>query len=134
MTLLQMIYNNPEPIILESTNSLIRAHLPHYEKLRNDYIRERYSNLLLALTNCIESNSSGDMLSFVDNISNERFSMGFEPHEVQMALNIFEEVLWKNICKYVDEEKQFMAMELVTGILSKAKEELVSEYAMLSKS
>lgn len=131
MTLLELIYNKPEVILLDSTNSLVREHLPNYEKFPKDEIQERFSNLLQALTKCIELNSSNEMLSYMDKLSVERFKMGFEPREVQTAINIFEEALWKNIYEYVDEDKQFASMKHVTRILSKAKKKLASEYAFL---
>lgn len=134
MTLLELIYSKPEVILLDSTDRVLSANLPHYEKFQKDGIHDRFSNLLQTLTNCIELNSCSDMLSFMNKLSDERFDLGFEPQEVQTAIDIFEESLWKNIRKYVDEDKQFAAMKLVTGILSKAKEELVGEYAMLSRS
>ena len=55
MTLLEFIYNKPELILQEATNSLMRVQLPHYSKFRLDEIKKKYSNLLLALTKCIET-------------------------------------------------------------------------------
>ena len=133
MTLLELLYNKPEQILADSTNSLVRAHLPHYENFLKTDIHDRFLNLLHSLTRCVENNSCSSMKEYMDKLSDERFSMGFEHTEVQMAINMFEESLWKNITEFVDEDKQFAAMKLVTCILSKAKEELVSEYAMLIK-
>ncbi|MBZ0203565.1 MAG: hypothetical protein IT281_00055 [Ignavibacteria bacterium] len=134
MTLLELCYIKPEQILLDSTNCLVRAHLPHYEKFRKDGIHDRFSNLLQALTKCIEVNSCTDMLTYMNKLSDERFIMGFELQEVQTAINIFEESMWKSIAEFVDQDKQFAAMKLVTCILGKAKEELTGEYALLSRS
>lgn len=133
MTLLELLYNKPEQILLEATNSLVRAHLPHYEKFKESDINERFKKLLVSITKCVEKNSCDELNSYMDKLSDERFSMGFEPTEVQVALNIFEEALWKNIDEKVDEDKHVSAMKLITSIVGKAKQEMLGEYAMLEK-
>ena len=134
MTLLELLYNKPDKILLDATNSLVRAHLPHYEKFKESDINERFKKLLLSITKCVEKNSCDELNSYMDKLSDERFSMGFEPTEVQVAINIFEEALWKNIGNLVDEDKQIAAMKLITGVISKAKQEMLGEYAILEKS
>ncbi len=134
MTLLELLYYKPDQILLEATNSLVRAHLPHYEKFKDSDINERFKKLLVSITKCVEKNSCDELNSYMDKLSDERFSMGFEPTEVQVALNIFEEALWKNIDEKVDEDKQVAAMKLITNIVGKAKQEMLGEYAMLEKS
>jgi hypothetical protein len=134
MTLLELIYNKPELILQESTNSLMRVQLPHYSKFRLEEIHKKYSNLLLALTKCIETQTCDDMIGYMDLISDERFASGFEVEEIQIALNIFEEALWKNIRKYVDPQVHYASKKMVTTIIDKAKEELLNEYVTLSKS
>ncbi|HAX49253.1 MAG TPA: hypothetical protein PK605_08130 [Ignavibacteria bacterium] len=134
MTLLELIHNQPELITKEATNSLIRVQLPHYSKFRLEEIQVKYSNLLLALTKCVETQNCNDMIGYMDLISDERFASGFEVEEIQIALNIFEEALWKNIRKYVDPKDHYASKKMVTTIVDKAKEELLNEYVTLSKS
>ncbi len=133
MNLLELIYNKPELVINDSTSNLMGVNLPHYNKFRKEDIEKNFSNLLLAFTKCIENNSADEMISYMDLILNERFAKGFQIEEVEIALNIFEESIWKNIYKNVDEDKQYSAMKLALCILSKAKEELLNDYAMMSK-
>ncbi len=134
MTLLDLLYNKPDQVLLDATNSLLRAHLPHYEKFKESDINERYKKLLISITKCVEKNSCNELASYMDKLSDERFSMGFEPTEVQVAINIFEEALWKNISDLVDGDKQISAMKLITGIISRAKQEMLGEYAILERS
>ncbi|HMQ78969.1 MAG TPA: hypothetical protein PKE39_13980 [Ignavibacteria bacterium] len=134
MTLLELIYNKPELILQESTNALMRVQLPHYSKFRLEEIQKKYSNLLQALAKCIETQKCDDMIGYMDLISDERFASGFEVEEIQIALNIFEEALWKNIKKYVDPKIHYTSKKMVTTIIDKAKEELLNEYVTLSKS
>ncbi|MBL8016544.1 MAG: hypothetical protein JNK43_04680 [Ignavibacteria bacterium] len=133
MTLLELIYEKPDLILQEATNNLMRVQLPHYSKFRREEIHKKYSNLLLALTKCIETQKCDDMISYMDLITDERFVSGFEEEEIQIALNIFEEALWKNIKSHVDEKNHFEAKRSVTAIIDKAKEAMLEEYVTLKK-
>ena len=74
-----------------------------------------------------------EIKEFMDKITGERYELGFELYEVQTAINILEESLWKNIQKYIDDDKQIAAMKQVTDILTKAKEKLAEEYYLINK-
>ncbi len=74
------------------------------------------------------------MISYMDLISDERFASGFEAEEIQIALNIFEEALWKNIQRYVDPVIHYSSKKMVTSIIDKAKEELLNDFVTLKKS
>ncbi|HMT10132.1 MAG TPA: hypothetical protein PKA39_00750 [Ignavibacteria bacterium] len=134
MTLLELIYEKPDLILQEATNNLMRVQLPHYSKFRREDIYKKYSSLLLALAKCIETQKCDDMISYMDLITDERFVSGFEEEEIQIALNIFEEALWKNIKTHVDEKNHFIAKKSVTNVIDKAKEVMLEEYITLKKS
>jgi hypothetical protein len=133
MTLIELLHQKPDLILLDSTDNLVRSNLTHYKKLNPENIRLRLMHLFQTLITCVETGSCGEMVKFMDKVSEERFESGFEIHEVQTAINILEESLWRNIGKFVDNDKQVNAMKEVTCILSKAKDEMANEYAMLSK-
>jgi hypothetical protein len=133
MTLLELLYNKPDLILLDSTDSLVRAQLQHYTQLNPEKIRLRFLKLFNALVKSVEINSCEDMVKFMEKVSDERFESGYEISEVQTAINILEETVWRKISLFVDEDKQVAAMKQVTCLLGKAKEELASEYALLSK-
>ncbi|HEY3249689.1 MAG TPA: hypothetical protein VGK25_01095 [Ignavibacteria bacterium] len=132
MTLLELCYNKPDLILLDSTDNLVRAHLKHYNQLTPEQIRYRLLNLFQSLVRCLEGDSCENMLKFMKIVSDERYESGYELSEVQTAINILEECMWRKISKFVDGDKQINAMKQVTNVLCKAKEELVSEYALLS--
>lgn len=133
MTLLEMLYNKPDLILLDALDSLSKIHLIHYDNLKPQLIRFRLSKLLEALVKCVESSSMDEMTNFISKISDERYELGFELYEVQTVINILEESLWKKIQIFIDEDKQISAMKQVSDILSQAKERLVNEYANISK-
>ena len=133
MTLLEMLNNKPDLILLDSTEWLVRANLQHYKQLSPESIRLKLFRLFRALVKTVEVNSCSEVIKYMKNISEERFDSGYELYEVQTALNILEESLWKNIAKYVDEEKQVESLKLITCILGSAKEELAADYSLYCK-
>jgi hypothetical protein len=133
MTLLEMLYNKPDLILLDALESLEKIHLIHYGNLKPELIRFRLSKLLEAFVKSVETSSIDEMTNFISKISDERYELGFELYEVQTVINILEESLWKKILIFVDEDKQISAMKQVSDILSKGKERLVNEYANISK-
>jgi hypothetical protein len=132
MTLLELCYNKPDLILLDSTENLVKAHLQHYKHLTPEQIRYRLLNLFQSLVRCLESESCNNMLKFMKAVSDERYESGYELSEVQTAINILEECMWRMISKFVDTDKQINSMKQVTHVLCKAKGELASEYALLS--
>ena len=133
MTLLELCYNKPDLILLDSTNSLVRAQLQHYKHLTPEKLRFRLLRLFQALVKSLEANSCDSMTHFMEQVSDERYESGYELQEVQTAINIMEECFWKKISEFVFADQQIAAMKQVTCILSKAKETLVNEYALLSR-
>ena len=133
MTLLEMLYYKTDLILLDTTDGLVKAHLTHYKNLQPELIRFRLMKLFNALVKSIEKNSCEEIKEFMDKITGERYELGFELYEVQTAINILEESLWKNIQKYIDDDKQIAAMKQVTDILTKAKEKLAEEYYLINK-
>ena len=132
MTLLELCYNKPDLILLDSTDSLVRAQLQHYKHLTPEKLRQRLLKLFQALVKSLEANSCEEMSKFMLKVSDERYGSGYELHEVQTAVNIMEECIWQKITEFVDKDQQIYAMKQVTCILGKAKEALAGEYAMLS--
>jgi hypothetical protein len=133
MTLLELCYNKPDLILLDSTNCLVRAQLQHYKHLTPEKLRFRLLRLFQALVKSIEVNSCDEMDNFMEKVSDERYESGYELHEVQTAINIMEECLWKKISEFVFADQQIAAMKQVTCILSRAKDALANEYALLSR-
>jgi hypothetical protein len=134
MNLLELLHNKPDVILLDSTENLVRAHLEHYEKHSPEKLRYRLSKLYHAMVKSIEANECDEIVTFMKTVSDERYESGYEIYEVLTAINLLEETMWKEVSKYVDKNMQIAALKQVTCILSKAKESLADEYAILGTS
>ena len=133
MTLLELCYHKPDLILLDSTNSLLRAQLPHYKEVIPDQIKLRYQHLFDGMVSCIESNKFDAMNKLMEKVAAERFEAGYELSEVQIGINTLEESMWRKTSEFVDQDKQINAMKEVSYLFCKAKQKLLSEYALLSK-
>ncbi len=131
MTLLELCYNKPDLILLDSTNSLERAELQNYKDLTPEKLRIRLNKLFQAFVLSLEKGSYEVMKDYMKKVSNERFASGYKLHDVQAAINIMEECLWKKIPEHVSAEHQIEALRQVMIILNNAKETLIAEYASL---
>ncbi|MBL8016543.1 MAG: hypothetical protein JNK43_04675 [Ignavibacteria bacterium] len=133
MTLLELLYNKPENILHDAVTALDKVKLPHLGNFRGSELHKKLNTLLQAVTICTEKNSCSDLTAFMGQISDESFSLGSEPAEVQTMLNILEEAIWDHICKMVDSDKQNSAMKLISAIFCSAKQALIDEYAILER-
>jgi hypothetical protein len=133
MTLLELCYNKPELILLESTESLIECQLKHYKEISPQNLTMRFQNLFDAVVKCIETNRNDDMIKYMEKVAAARFDSGYELNEVQIAINTLEEVFWRKISEFVDGDKQINAMKEISRITCNAKQRLLNEYALLSK-
>lgn len=133
MTLLELCYNKPDLILLDSTDSLIRADLPHYVDLSPGLIRFRILKLQQALIKCIENQSCDKLLEYMKTVAVERFNQHYDLYEILTVINILEESLWKRISEFVDDDEKYKAMKKVSYLFNAAKEKLISEYASLNE-
>ena len=73
------------------------------------------------------------MNKLMEKVAAERFEAGYELSEVQIGINTLEESMWRKTSEFVDQDKQINAMKEVSYLFCKAKQKLLSEYALLSK-
>lgn len=133
MTLLELCYNKPELILLESTETLTEWQLKHYKDVSPDNLVARFQRLFDAVVKCIETNRNDEMIKFMESVAAARYESGYELNEVQIAINTLEEVMWRKIYEFVDSDKQINAMKEVSRITCNAKQRILNEYALLSK-
>jgi len=133
MTLLELLKNKPDIILLDATDSLVRTQLEHYKQLSPERLRYRMANLFEATVRCVEEEKNDKIVKFIEKVGEERFESGYKLHEVQAAINILEECLWKKIVDYVKVDRQTEALVKVNEILNNAKEVLASTYVAFKK-
>lgn len=133
MTLLELLKTKPDIILLEATESLVKSQLEHYKHLSPERLRYRMANLFDSTRACIEKDKCDMIVKFIEKVGEERFESGYKLHEVQAAINMLEECLWKKIVDFVKVDDQIEALLKVNSVLNKAKEVLAGTYIALEK-
>lgn len=68
------------------------------------------------------------MRRYVEAIAQERYAAGFDLYEVQMAFNVLEESIWRQIMEMVPAGNLAEAFGLVSTVLGAGKDTLAQSY------
>ena len=71
-------------------------------------------------------------MDYMDQIARERFEAGFDIHEIQTAVNVLEESIWRQISQLVPPDELAEAFGLVSTVLGAAKDALARTYVSLA--
>jgi hypothetical protein len=124
---------NPDKILFDATEFLVRSNLEHYNKLNPLTIRAKLGKLFYVVRECAERNDNEPVRKYVKEIAPSRFESGYELYEVQTAINILEECFWKNIIDKVDSSERMNALVKSHEILCAAKNVLARSYVEFEK-
>ena len=132
MDLSTLLRDRAEVVVNEALAELCQARLAHYEADGYGTARQRLSDLLDLTLRCIEEGRADPIVDYATRVGGERFAAGYDLCEVQIAINVLEEVLWKRILSSVGPEELAHALGLVNAILGMAKDTLARTYVSLA--
>ncbi len=132
MTVIELLEKRTDKILKEAFESISRSHLEHYEKTDKKHLEERFRNLLQFTIRCLKEKKLMHINEYAEKLGQERFSSGYDLREVQIAINILEEVVWKEIVKEIRPENLAQALGLVSTVLGSAKDTLAQTYVSLA--
>lgn len=132
MTVIELLEKRTDKILKEALESISRSHLEHYEKTDKKHLEERFRNLLQFTIRCLKEKKLMHINEYAEKLGQERFSSGYDLREVQIAINILEEVVWKEIVKEIRPENLAQALGLVSTVLGSAKDTLAQTYVSLA--
>ncbi len=128
MNLHDLLKSNPDKILLDATEFLVRSNLEHYNKLNPERVRARLARLYFVARECEKLENNQPVKQYIEEIAVDRFESGYELYEVQTAINILEECLWKNIVEKIDPELQMPALFRSHEIMCAAKGALAKSW------
>jgi hypothetical protein len=131
MNLTDLLREKTDDLMREALAELHQARLEHYEAEGFQAARERLFTLLDQTLICLKARSAHPIVDWATQVAQERFSAGYDLFEVQTAINVFEEALWKRILSSVGPEDLAHALGLVNAVLSTAKDTLARTYVSL---
>lgn len=132
MTVIELLEKKMELILKEALESISRSHLERYEAAGKKQIEARFRNLLQFAIRCMKEKKLTCINDYAEKMGQERFISGYDLREVQIAINILEEVIWKEIVREMKPENLAQALGLVSTVLGSAKDTLAQTYVSLA--
>lgn len=132
MKLKQLLETQREQIISDATNVLTDVRLKHYEASAAAQNRERFERLFEFTYECVKCQELVPIVEYTRRIASERFANGFDLQEVQTAMNVLEETIWRHITTSLPAAEYPEAFGLTGTILGAGKQALASEYVSLA--
>jgi hypothetical protein len=111
---------------------MTEARLEHYDAAGLPTVRQRLATLLDVALDCLEVGEADAIIDHMSRIGRERFSAGYDLHEVQTSANVMEEALWRRIPTLVGPAEVPRALGLVSSLFSAGKDALARTYVSLA--
>lgn len=130
--LLDLLRRNEPVILSESFEGLTRCRLTHYESAGAEEMRRRLARLFALLADAVAERDLEPVLAYAREVARQRFTEGVDLQEVQSAINVLEEAVWRRIVKEVPPEGLAEALGLVSTVLGVCKDTMASTYVALA--
>jgi hypothetical protein len=132
MDLAQLLRETAGTLVEEAAAQVHQARLQHYEEEGVPAARERLSTLLDLTLECLEASRAEPIIEWATRIGRERYERGYELAEVQTAINVLEEILWRRILATLGPGDLAYALGLVNALLGMAKDTVARTYVSLA--
>ena len=133
MNLIELLGKSQDIIVSESITAMDRARLKHYTLGGPETTKNKMDLLYGVVYQSIKEKNLIPIVSYIDKMAEKRFESGFELQEVQTAINVMEESIWKLILEQLPKEEQPKALGLVSSIIGSGKDTLARTYVILTK-
>jgi hypothetical protein len=128
----ELLTRSADDLIEEATDAVLRARLGHYLAEGRDEVRGQIASLYGRLLVCMASNDATPMIEHTRAIAEARFDAGFDLQEVQTAINVIEEAVWRRILAELPTEEFAGAIGRVSAVLGMGKDALARSYVSLA--
>ena len=130
--LLDLLQRHETVILSESFEGLTRCRLTRYEAAGIEETQRRLARLFSLLLDAVRERDLEPVLAYAREIARQRYSEGFDLQEVQAAINVLEEAVWRRIVKEIPPESLAEALGLVSTVLGVCKDTTASSYVALA--
>ena len=132
MDLSELFRSWEDDLVNDALTELGHARLRHYMDDGEEVTRERVTLFINRVLECLEQRLAEPIIEHAEHIARERYASGYDLFEVQTALNVIEEALWKRVLASVDSEELAHALGMVNAIFHTAKDVLARTYVSLA--
>jgi hypothetical protein len=123
MELAELMQQHRDAVLARAVESVKRARLGHYAS-EPSTTRERLAQLHDQLVRAVRDRSLVAVMEYAEELAHERFSEGFGLAEVQTAINVLEEEIWRDLVHVLPRAQLAEALGLVSTVLGAAKDRL----------
>lgn len=127
MTIEELLAESRSAILDEAAAAVTRAHLASYEKSEVS-AAERLAAMLDVTTSAIATRKLDGATDHARLVAHQRYQDGFDLAEVQTAINVLEEAIWRHVLARIAPLHQGQALGLVSTVLGAIKDTLAREY------
>jgi hypothetical protein len=127
-----LLRDRGDTLVSEALAAMTEARLEHYDAAGLPTVRQRLGTLLDVALECLEVGEADAIIDHMTRIGRERFSAGYDLHEVQTSANVMEEALWRRIPTLVGPTEVPRALGLVSSLFSAGKDALARTYVSLA--
>lgn len=121
-----------DDLVNEAVTELGHARLQHYIADGDEVTRERVTKFIEKAMECFGSRRAEPMVEHAEQIARERHAAGYDLFEVQTAINVIEEALWKRVLSSVEPDELAHALGMVNAIFGMSKDVLARTYVSLA--
>ena len=132
MKLSQLLEQRRSEILDQAANALERAHLAHYDSAGLAQNKAKLETLYDLMIRSIKDRDLTTMIRYSQNLAQERFAAGFGLHELQIAFNVLEEAIWKQIIEACSPDGLAEALGLMSTVHGVSKDALARQYVLLA--
>lgn len=132
MAVEEFLVQHRADVLDEAFERLSRASAAHYEHSGEEFTRERLAELLDVVVTALQDRRLEPVTRYADSVAEQRFKAGFGIAEVQTALNVMEETIWRRVVADVPAEGLADALGLVGTVLGYIKDVLARRYVSLA--
>ena len=134
MNLIELLETRAAEIIGGATEAMQRTSMKHYDAETPEQIRKKLTMLYHLTERGVNEKNAFPMVSYIEKMAEERFAAGFDLQEVQTAINVLEEYMWRQITEDLPSGAQADALRIIGSILGGAKDALARKYVNMNKS
>lgn len=132
MALIKLFRSWEDDLVNEAVTELRHARLQHYIEDGEEITRERVGRFISRALECFSLRRAEPMIEHAEQIARERYAAGYDLFEVQTAINVIEEALWKRILSSIEPDELAHALGMVNAIFGMAKDVLARTYVSLA--
>jgi hypothetical protein len=116
------------PVLERATTEVAARRLPHYEAVGPAEIHDRLAALLDVVVRASRERNLEPVVAYSDELARTRQHTGHELSEVQTAINVLEEQLWRVVLDGAQADCHGQGLGVVSTILGAVKDRLACDY------